>query len=210
MLEGAPINLDLRLDHAVIAVADLAAAMADYEALGFTVRFGGEHPGRRTHNALIYFADGSYLELIAERLELPPTDDERENWIRMAPVREGSILLTYALRTGGSGGDDRRLRAARLDPGGTPRWRAPSARWQENRLAFGGGGQHQPPFHHRGCFPARIAHIGCRSGYDACQRRVGCAAGRVAGGGCRENRGGICAFARAKGRAGPARWLASR
>ena len=97
MPEDVPANL--RLDHAVIAVADLAAAMADYETLGFTVRFGGEHPGRRTHNALIYFADGSYLELIAERLELPPTDDERENWIRMAPVREGSILLTYALRT---------------------------------------------------------------------------------------------------------------
>ncbi len=97
MPEDVPANL--RLDHAVIAIADLAAAMADYETLGFTVRFGGEHPGRRTHNALIYFADGSYLELIAERLELPPTDDERENWIRMAPVREGSILLTYALRT---------------------------------------------------------------------------------------------------------------
>ena len=97
MPEDVPANL--RLDHAVIAVPDLVVAMANYEALGFTVRFGGEHPGRRTHNALIYFADGSYLELIAERLELPPTDDERENWIRMTPVREGSILLTYALRT---------------------------------------------------------------------------------------------------------------
>lgn len=53
------------LDHIVIAVADLAAAVSDYRALGFTVVEGGEHPGRGSHNALVVFADGSYFELIA-------------------------------------------------------------------------------------------------------------------------------------------------
>src|SRR5262249_43811425 len=54
--------------HAIIAVHDLDAARADYEALGFTTFYGGQHTGGLTHNALIVFADGTYLELLA------PTD----------------------------------------------------------------------------------------------------------------------------------------
>src|SRR3954469_10402596 len=52
------------IDHLVILVPDLATGIRDYEGLGFTVEPGGEHPGG-THNALIAFADGSYIELIA-------------------------------------------------------------------------------------------------------------------------------------------------
>ena len=51
--------------HVVILVAELEAAIADYTALGLTVQRGGTHAGGATHNALIGFADGSYLELIA-------------------------------------------------------------------------------------------------------------------------------------------------
>ena len=89
---------ELLFDHAVIAVADLEVAMSDYASLGFTARFGGEHPGRSTHNALVYFSAGNYLELIAERPDLPPTCDARENWVRDA-LQEGRALLTYALRS---------------------------------------------------------------------------------------------------------------
>lgn len=53
------------LDHLVIAVADLDWAAADYGALGFTVIRGGEHANGITHNMLVVFQDGSYLELIA-------------------------------------------------------------------------------------------------------------------------------------------------
>ncbi|HUK90301.1 MAG TPA: VOC family protein [Blastocatellia bacterium] len=56
---------NFRLDHVVILVTDLAAAMDDYAALGFSVIAGGEHAGGLSHNALIPFQDGSYLELIA-------------------------------------------------------------------------------------------------------------------------------------------------
>jgi catechol 2,3-dioxygenase-like lactoylglutathione lyase family enzyme len=52
------------LDHLVIVVRDLAAAAKRYESLGFTVVPGGRHPVG-THNALIAFPDGAYLELIA-------------------------------------------------------------------------------------------------------------------------------------------------
>ena len=49
------------LDHVVIRVDDLAVATVDYTTLGFTVVRGGEHTDRASHNALIAFADGSYL-----------------------------------------------------------------------------------------------------------------------------------------------------
>lgn len=52
------------IDHIVIAVHDLDTASAAFASAGFTVTPGGAHP-TGTHNALIPFADGSYLELIA-------------------------------------------------------------------------------------------------------------------------------------------------
>jgi hypothetical protein len=53
------------LDHVVLVVLDLTAAVADHRERGFTVTPGGEHAGGLTHNALVGFQDGSYLELIA-------------------------------------------------------------------------------------------------------------------------------------------------
>jgi catechol 2,3-dioxygenase-like lactoylglutathione lyase family enzyme len=53
------------IDHIVIPVRDLERAVADYNALGFTVVLGGRHSGLDTHNALIAFGDGCYFELIA-------------------------------------------------------------------------------------------------------------------------------------------------
>jgi catechol 2,3-dioxygenase-like lactoylglutathione lyase family enzyme len=59
------------IDHLVILVRDLDATIADYTALGFNVVPGGEHADGNTHNALVAFADGSYLELIAFKREAP-------------------------------------------------------------------------------------------------------------------------------------------
>jgi catechol 2,3-dioxygenase-like lactoylglutathione lyase family enzyme len=52
------------IDHLVIVVPALEAAIRDYTAAGFSVVAGGRH-NIGTHNALIAFADDSYLELIA-------------------------------------------------------------------------------------------------------------------------------------------------
>jgi len=57
--------VQFRFDHAIIAVNDLDTALADYRALGFNAVYGGEHASGTTHNALIVFKDGSYLELLA-------------------------------------------------------------------------------------------------------------------------------------------------
>jgi hypothetical protein len=56
-----------QLDHVVLVVRDLSGAMVDHRRRGFTVTPGGEHADGVTHNALITFADGTYLELVAFR-----------------------------------------------------------------------------------------------------------------------------------------------
>ncbi|MCS7051701.1 MAG: VOC family protein [Thermomicrobium sp.] len=59
-----------QIDHLVVLVPDLDQAASVYRDAGFTVVPGGEHP-TGTHNALIGFRDGSYLELIAFRTQNP-------------------------------------------------------------------------------------------------------------------------------------------
>jgi hypothetical protein len=81
------------IDHIVILVDDLAEAVGDYEALGFTVTPGGEHADGATHNALVSFADGTYLELIAFKAEAP-----QHRWWRHKAAGEG--LIDYALLPG--------------------------------------------------------------------------------------------------------------
>ena len=54
-----------RFDHAVIAVADLERAVGAYRSLGFDVSPGGRHEHRGTHNALIRFEGGQYIELLS-------------------------------------------------------------------------------------------------------------------------------------------------
>lgn len=68
---GARNEMPTRIDHVVVVVAELDRAAADAAHAGFTVTPGGEHAGGYTHNALIPFADGSYVELIAFRKPQP-------------------------------------------------------------------------------------------------------------------------------------------
>jgi catechol 2,3-dioxygenase-like lactoylglutathione lyase family enzyme len=83
--------MNFRLDHVVIAVLDLAQAVDDYRALGFTVQMGGRHPGRTSHNALIVFEDGAYLELIGW-----PEPGIAERWYNEL-VKHGEGLMDFAL-----------------------------------------------------------------------------------------------------------------
>lgn len=55
----------LTLDHIIIIVSDLKVATSQFNQLGFSVIPGGVHAGGLTHNALVPFADGTYLELLA-------------------------------------------------------------------------------------------------------------------------------------------------
>jgi len=84
------------IDHLVILVPDLAAGIRDYEGLGFTVIPGGAHPGG-THNALIAFADGAYIELIAfHTAQRAPADAPAQHrWRRFLDAGNG--LIDFAL-----------------------------------------------------------------------------------------------------------------
>ncbi|MEZ4520711.1 MAG: VOC family protein [Thermomicrobiales bacterium] len=55
----------LGIDHVVVIGDDLDALVDQFRSLGFRVTPGGTHPGAMTHNALVPFQDGSYIELIA-------------------------------------------------------------------------------------------------------------------------------------------------
>ena len=101
--------MTLQLDHIVIATADLDAAFEDYRALGFTVVRGGVHANRATHNALITFADGTYLELLAATGD-PPLRGVIDFGVLL---RGGEGLVGYALRA-----DDLDAELARLRAGG--------------------------------------------------------------------------------------------
>jgi len=92
------------IDHLVIVVQDLDQAARDYEQLGFTVIPGGKHPVG-SHNALISFADGSYLEIIAFYRE---AKDHR--W--WSPLQQGERLVDYCMQTDDLPGDTRKLREA--------------------------------------------------------------------------------------------------
>lgn len=92
------------IDHLVVAVGDLAQAAQDYEQLGFTVVPGGKHPVG-SHNALISFADGSYLEIIAFYRE---ATDHR--WWQ--PLQKGERFVDFCLQTDDLPGDTANLRAA--------------------------------------------------------------------------------------------------
>ncbi len=54
-----------RIDHIVVVVRQLDDAVACATKAGFTVVRGGAHSGGETHNALIAFRDGTYVELLA-------------------------------------------------------------------------------------------------------------------------------------------------
>lgn len=92
------------IDHLVIVVGDLDAATASYRHLGFTVVPGGRHPVG-THNSLIAFADGSYIELIAFYEQSP----EHRWW---APLQRGGGLADFCMQTDDLPGDTAAFRAA--------------------------------------------------------------------------------------------------
>ena len=92
------------IDHIVVVVKDLDQAAKDYEQLGFTVIPGGQHPVG-SHNVLISFRDGSYLEIIAFYREAL---DHR--W--WEPLSKGERLVDFCFQTDDLRGDTKKLQAA--------------------------------------------------------------------------------------------------
>ncbi len=133
------------IDHIVIAVRDLELAIAEYTAAGFMVAPGGEHTNGTTHNALIPFADGSYVELIAWKQPDEPADTP---WWHRFQAGEG--VIDFALRTDDLDAEMSRLRANGLnvpEPEAGGRTRPDGQRVEWRNLRFGEGSAPSLPFY---------------------------------------------------------------
>lgn len=80
------------IDHIVIVDQNLETMVQQAESIGFTVVPGGEHAGGMTHNALIPFRDGSYIELIAF---IEPEQRSTHRW--WPRLWKGGGLVDFAL-----------------------------------------------------------------------------------------------------------------
>lgn len=65
-----------RVDHVLVAVADLDASSAGWTRAGLAPTRGGEHPGG-THNALLRGPEPAYVELIAAHADGTSANAER-------------------------------------------------------------------------------------------------------------------------------------
>jgi catechol 2,3-dioxygenase-like lactoylglutathione lyase family enzyme len=89
------------IDHLIVVVKDLDQAAKDYTELGFTVVPGGQHPVG-SHNVLISFADGSYLEVIAFY-----RDAIDHRW--WDPLQKGERFVDFCFQTDDLRGDTKKL-----------------------------------------------------------------------------------------------------
>lgn len=122
----------LHVDHVVILVDDLDTAVGQYQELGFTVLPGGRHP-RFTHNALVTFQDGAYLELIAFYEHPQPGSEDTHRWHRH--VATGGGLVDFAVGTNDlssflSSATSRGIETNGIQPGARTRPDGRELRWQ--------------------------------------------------------------------------------
>ena len=120
------------IDHIVIAVQSIDRALDTWRGLGFTVVEGGKHPFG-SHNALIGFADGSYIELLGFYEESPA-----HPWWELLHQRGGG-LIDFCMATDDIRADLQALRAqgakcGDLVEGGRARPDGFQVRWINNKV----------------------------------------------------------------------------
>src|SRR5689334_19254967 len=77
------------LDHVILGVNDLARGIEFVESrTGVRAVFGGMHPGRGTHNALLSLAHRCYLEILA-----PDPQQAKVTWFQeLVEITEPRIV----------------------------------------------------------------------------------------------------------------------
>jgi hypothetical protein len=105
----------LKPDHIIYAVPDLGTGMDTIEALlGERPIFGGQHPGKGSHNALLSLGEDVYLEVIASDPTQPEPATARSFGLdKLTSAR----LATWAARTTDIEATIEQARAAGYDPG---------------------------------------------------------------------------------------------
>ena len=92
------------IDHIVVVVRELESAIESFSRAGFTVVRGGKHP-IGTHNALIAFSDGTYIELIAFLNPVPG-----HPW--QTALEKGGGIIDFCMSTDDLEGDVEAMRRA--------------------------------------------------------------------------------------------------
>lgn len=122
-----------QIDHIVMTVDNLDAAIRDYAAAGFNVIPGGEHISGTSHNALVTFDDGAYFEIFAFKAR-----DEDHHWWLKSKRREG--LVDFCLASADLAADEQAIagRGIELLPlinGGRNRLDGVPLKWKTIRVA---------------------------------------------------------------------------
>lgn len=105
----------LPVDHLVYAVQDLEAAIERFTKLtGVRPIYGGPHPGRGSHNALMSLGNRAYLEIIAPDPDQPEPSVSRSFGLDNLSTPQ---LRTWAVRTTNIAGHVARSRDRGYDPG---------------------------------------------------------------------------------------------
>jgi hypothetical protein len=77
--------MQLKVDHAGICSYQLEPMQQAFAAIGLKTEYGGAHATGGTHNALLGFDDGSYIELIAARDPETMRGEDTEQWTSLKP-----------------------------------------------------------------------------------------------------------------------------
>jgi catechol 2,3-dioxygenase-like lactoylglutathione lyase family enzyme len=129
----------LKIDHIVIMVDDLATASQDYTELGFTVLPGGSHADNPSHNALVVFQDGVYLEIIAlQPGNTSPRSDRLQKWVEGGPGLVDMALLPQDIEADIAAARARGVPIEDARPGGRLRPDGQQVAWKTANL--GGAG----------------------------------------------------------------------
>ena len=103
------------IDHVLLGVSDLDAAVRDFERkTGVKPQYGGSHPGAGTRNALVSLGRGTYLELIAP----DPAQDTSKGFAAVLRAFKRPTPVGWAIRTSDAAALRSRLGKAGYKPGG--------------------------------------------------------------------------------------------
>ena len=78
-------SMQLKVDHAGICSYQLEPLQQAFAAIGLNTEYGGAHATGGTHNALLGFDDGSYIELIAALHPETMTGEDAKQWTSLKP-----------------------------------------------------------------------------------------------------------------------------
>ena len=89
---------ELKIDHVTVAGRDLGKLKAALETVGIPSENGGPHANHATEMALVSFADGSYLELIALQSNADPKAVAAHTWRKFLEGDAGPCAWAVQVR----------------------------------------------------------------------------------------------------------------